>query len=221
MLQMIPFLEQWLREGRKYCIFVDARDTAFVETAENILQCYNAIAPAGILFNSDKMGIAYPFKNDEFVSKIRQHYGITGIANSGLFAGRIEMVLELFRQSIEIVRSIERDDYSHPALLQFDNASKNAMRNEKERICLSDQFPVQVLQCIGSELVQVDKDKRLLALFDNCYPFVCRRQEERSFGDCQYIGEAKVLHSPWMSADVTMWNVWVEECILKNSMAGS
>ena len=215
--KMIPFWEQWLQEGREHCFFVDARDTVFVDTPENILQTYNAMAPVGVLFNADKIGIAYPFMNEEVVSKIQQNYGITGFVNSGMFAGRINTVLELFRQSIEIAYSLARGDYSHPALSHFDSTSKDAMRKHKEWICLSDQFPIQMLQCIGSELVQVDKNKKLLALFDGCYPSVQQREREQSSGDCQYIGEAAILHSPWMSKDVVQWNAWVESCVLGNS----
>lgn len=215
MSQMIPILEQWLRVGKEYCIFVDARDAVFVDTAENILHTYNAIAPTGVLFNADKLGIPYPFKNSEVVSKIQQNYGIAGVVNSGAFAGRINKVLELFRQGIEISRCLERDDFSHPALSHFDNASLEAMRKDRGRICLSDQFPIQMLQCLGSELVHVDKNKSLLAIFDLCYPFVHHRQEERAFGDCRYIGEAAILHSPWMSKNVVAWRAWIEECILE------
>jgi len=216
MLRVIPFLEQWLREGREHCFFVDARDTVFVDTAENILRTYNDIAPTGVLFNTDKMGISYPFRNDEVVSAIKQNYGITGFVNSGMLAGRIEKVLTLFRQGIEIAYYLGQDDYSHPALSHFSDASKEAMRKEKEKLCLDDQFVTQMLQCIGSELVQVDTSKRLLALFDGCYPVVRQRQKERSLGDCEYIGEAAMLHSPWMSADIERWNAWIEECVLGN-----
>jgi hypothetical protein len=211
-VRSLPILERWYQEGKEHCFFVDARDTVFVDTAENILKAYNALNLAGVLFNVDKMNTPWPLGCNEMREKITERFGATGFVNSGLFACRLDNLIALWRKCIELHDYICRNDYTHPALIHFCNATKAEIQRGQDQWSKSDQFPIQLLQTVGCNDIQVDREKRLLSLFDDPpFPSLRHRQSERFAGDIQYIGKAKILHSPWMSQQPLLWNCWIKD----------
>jgi hypothetical protein len=202
-LQLLPSLEQWADEGTEIVFFVDARDTVFVDTAERMIDRYNEINPTGILHNGD--WFFYPLDTMEMFQ------GQIGIANSGLCCGKIGSFIALFKSFLEIKNAIQNGDFTHPALSFSPEVCRVIGTG---RYLGNDQFYAQLLHRSGSPLIQVDVEKKLLSMFCGCYPPLHPRTPYGG-NDKEYIGEAMILHSPWMACDRKLWNEWIEREVLR------
>lgn len=210
----LPFLEHWLSEGKEYAFFNDVRDTVYVDTAEHILQAYNESEISGVLFNTDRTGCCWPCDSQEIRDRIAKQYGNTGIVNSGLFCGKIEQILTLFRQAIDLHDAYICDNFGHPILAAFNEKTQDVLRANRKIYQRSDQFFLQLLQAAGSSIIQTDKEKKLLSLFTR-FPSVCNRDASLNLANKAEIGSAKILHSPWRSRDVSAWKKWIDDEICR------
>ena len=217
-VDMIPFLEQWQKDGKEYVMFVDARDVVFVDTADNILSAYNEMNVDGILFNADAWDTVWPCKSHNFSSRVIQNVGGDGIANSGVFIGRIIDVLKLFYTSVEVCEYLRKQDYSHPLLndLSYDDICciEDPTYNPfGHGLYYNDQFCVQLHQYHNDPLIKVDVNKELLAWFQWDYPSIDKTQGVLVHNDI-HIGTAKVLHNS-RQKDQCFWNYWAETIVQK------
>ena len=171
-----------------------------------------------MLFNTGRLSYCWPCDEREVIQKVVFNYGNRGVVNSGLFCGKIERILELFRQAAELYGAYINDNFEHPVLCVFSEDMKGVLRKNRGVYRKSDQFFLQLLQTAGNSIIQVDKDKHLLALFADKYPYMHNREHSRNFADLEYVGRASVLHSPWMSRSVLAWNGWIDEEICREKL---
>jgi len=212
--RILPFLEQWKTDGKKYALYADARDVVFVDTAQNILDTYNNMNVSGVLFNADDFCKTWPCKQWQYTSKIVNQYGGHGVINAGLFIGMIDDIIELFNQILELQERFYHNDFSYYVFKHFNEALINDIAQNKDLYKNDDEYYIQLLQYTNSQLIQTDKDKLLLGWFRDCFPLVHDRQPRRTYCDHTYIGTAKVLHcSRFMNT--ICWDAWINEEILR------
>jgi len=189
---------------------------------------FHEMAPTGVLYNTDVMGLTYPARNVEFRKRVIQAHGLKGIANSGLFMGSIADIIRTYTLGIEILDAYVLDNNEHPAFSWMDpfvwgdfKAYKNSATNKAVggTLCTDDQLAVQLIQVLMPELAVGDKDKRLMAIVYGEYPDVHNRRRESHYGDTAYIGDALMMHAPFPAADPIIWPAYVREHILQGKVS--
>lgn len=220
--KIIPYLKKQQERGKEYCLFCDARDVVFVDTPESILQRYNSMKVCGVLFNANSFCGTWPCEVIHYTNTIVQIYGGRGVVNSGVYIGKIRDVLTLIQDSIRIIACVRNDTFNSSLLSAFTPEIITNFKENKETYTNSDQFAIQTLQYLSHPLIKVDKEKEIFAVFGEKYPFVHERHPRRCYavdwsvlGDDCYIGNACILHSPWLSKNRTAWITWIKEEVLK------
>lgn len=220
--KILSFLYKQQFLGKEFCLFCDARDVVFVDTAANILNRYNALNSTGVLFNANSFCGTWPCELYDYTKTIVENFGGRGVVNSGVYIGSIQNVISLIQDSINLIENVATDDYDN---VLFETLTPELVINFKEhkhKYISSDQFAIQTLQFLSHPLINVDSEKQLFAVFGEKYPLVHKRINRNCFavnwetlGDDCYIGKAKILHSPWLSKNRIAWITWIKEEIIK------
>lgn len=209
----ISRLSETLRAIRKerpqleYVVYTDARDVVFIKPLEEILASINKLDLNKVWFNVDKPR-TWPFQARWFDDEVAKHYGRDGVVNAGCYVGRIEKVLTLLEECVQL----------HSQLLDpYFNANAVVSRLVQEmqpRYLQDDQYHLQVLQALGSSTIAVDKERRVFACFDGAFHAI-KSAPERGNAGSMPIGDAGILHSPWMLSrsdanleNQTRWRNW-------------
>lgn len=199
-------LRRWLRENRppaaRYMVFVDARDVVFVKNVSKIVRLLNKLNPDKVTYNCDEPMTTWPVVAKWFAHRISLKYGTGGMANSGVYFGRIENVLKLLDQCIEINEFFRDENAERPNTVEqlakdavYGRGKFTMTRYPRGETCFaSDQFCVQVLQAMWNDLVAVDENRIALAPFSGGWPSI---KDWQSNG-LMPLGTAGILHSPWM-----------------------
>lgn len=220
--KILPYLYKQLNRGKEYCLFCDARDVVFVDSADNILNAYNSMNITGVLFNANSFCGTWPCEDSNYTETIINKFGGRGVINSGVYIGRIVDVIALINDSIKIIESVMSENYNAYGANTFSSNLIRDFKIHKEKYTNSDQFAIQTLQYLSHPLLSVDKNKELFAVFGEKFPFVHERKQRNCYavdwsvlGDDCYIGNAKILHSPWLSKNRIAWNTWIKEEIFR------
>ena len=220
--KILPYLRNKLIEGKEYCLFCDARDVVFVDTTDAILEKYNSMNIDGVLFNANSFCGTWPCEVESYTDSIVRQYGGRGVVNSGVYIGRISDVISLIEDAIIVINGVRNEDYSNALFSFLPDELINDFNKNKNKYSNSDQFAIQTLQFLSHPLIKSDNEKELFAVFGEKYPFVKDRKPKNNYavdwyclGDDSYIGDAKVLHSPWLSKNKIAWRTWIREEVLR------
>ena len=178
------------RQQIKYVVYTDARDVVFIKPLKEILSQINTLDENKVWFNADKPQ-CWPLQSHWFTNEIKQRFGQDGIVNSGCYVGRIENVISLLRDCVQLhSRLVEQkpDKGTIEALL---------INEMKASYLQDDQYHIQALQALGSSKIAIDKDRQVFACFDGGFPLLKTAPEKGSNGTMP-LGTAGILHSPWM-----------------------
>ena len=221
-------LRDWLRDYSiqhpklEYLVFADARDAVFVKSRDEILDLCKRFDDERVWFNADEPMCTWPVRAKWFASRISLKYGWNGIANSGVYVGRINRVLEMFDRCTELHRFLFSKMESKPGSIEqlikeATNDTKGSRfrmtRYSRAETCReSDQFNVQALQATWDDIVAVDIDRIALAPFAEGWPTLSNWQSNGSMP----LGTAGILHSPWLfprskmddPENVDAWTTW-------------
>lgn len=209
-------LRNWIlaiREKRpdiKYVVFTDSRDVVYIKPAETLLDNLRMFDDEKVLFMANQMH-PWPMRIKWLSEKIVRKFGPDGFANSGCCAGRIDTYLKLLDECVSL----------HERLLTGQISGSGDERNiflKMQRSYLdSDQFHIQTLQVLRAELISVDTGRKVFAGFDGGYPLL-KTAPERGSNGIMPLGDAGILHSPWMfsrenrSADaIDEWKKWAKD----------
>lgn len=221
--KILPFLQKQQEQGKEYCLFCDARDVVFVDTHENILKKYNSMNVDGVLFNANSFCGTWPCEISQYTTRIVNLYGGRGVANSGVYIGRISNVLTLIQDSLRVIESVRTETFDTPFFSILTPEIIANFKENKKVYANSDQFAIQTLQYTSHPLIEVDTKKEIFAVFGDKYPFIHNRKPKDCYavdwsvlGDDSYIGDATILHSPWLSKNRVAWITWIKEEILNN-----
>jgi len=205
----IVHLRKWLldysrhRPEIEYMVFADARDAVFVKERDEILALCRQFDDERVWFNADKPMYPWPVQAAWFASRIALKYGAAGIANSGVYAGRIDRILELWNRCIDIHCFFSGNESKPGSIEQLIKEAINDTPGSRFRMsrcsgaeaCLgSDQFHVQVLQAKWDDIVAVDTNRTAFAAFSDDWPTLSNRQ----CSGLMPLGTAGILHSPWL-----------------------
>ena len=190
--QLVQTLERFHEQQPQleYVVYTDARDVVFVKSQKEIFKLLNSFDDDKVWFNADKPR-TWPFQARWFVRAIERTYGAGNIANSGCYVGRIENVISLLRDCVQLhSRLVEQkpDKGTIEALL---------INEMKASYLQDDQYHIQALQALGSSKIAIDKDRQVFACFDGGFPLLKTAPEKGSNGTMP-LGTAGILHSPWM-----------------------
>ena len=221
----IVALREWLMRYRTarpevhYLVFVDARDAVFVKQRDEIIELLEDFDEEKVTFNTDRRMVTWTVRAHWFAQRISLKYGMDGIANSGLYAGRIDRVLEMYDQCIALKRFFNSKE-QRPGTVE--GVLKQAIRDDggpftiaryarSEQHFESDQFYIQLLQAQWSDLIAVDIERRVFAGFSDGWPTLANWQSNGTMP----LGTAGILHSPWMfhrekmtPENVAAWEDW-------------
>ena len=210
----------------EYMVFADARDAVFVKSRNEIFDLCKHFDDERVWFNVDMPMCTWPVQAEWFASRISLKYGRGGIANSGVYVGRIDRVLELFDRCIALHDFFCSEIESRPgtveqlikeAVIDMPGSLFRMKRYSRAETCLaSDQFHIQSLQATWDDLVAVDTERIAFAPFADGWPTrekaeTAAAQRGRALGernvDCSArlrasgtmpLGTAGILHSPWL-----------------------
>ena len=221
--KVLPYLKKQQAAGKVFCLYCDARDVVFVDSADAILQKYNSMNVVGVLFNANSFCGTWPCEIESYTDTIVRKYGGRGVINAGVYIGRIDDVITLIEDSIMVIDCVRSGQYEPSLRSSLSSELISNFRENRSKYTNSDQFAIQTLQFLSHPLIKADTDKELLAVFGEKYPFVKERRPRNCYavdwsclGDDFYIGNAKVLHSPWLSKNRVAWNTWIREEVLQH-----
>lgn len=204
----------------EYMVFVDARDVVFVKNIEEIIRLLNKLDPDKITYNCDEPMTTWPVVAKWFAHRIALKYGSGGMANSGVYFGRIENVIKLLEKHIEINTFFRDENTARPYTVE--QLAKDAIygrgrftmtRYPRGETCFaSDQFCVQVLQAMWDDAIAVDEKRLVFAPFSGGWPTLVDWQSNGNMT----LGTAGIFHSPWMFPRTKMnepnvvdaWTAW-------------
>lgn len=202
-------LRSWLTAYRaasssvEYMVFVDARDVVFVKDVSEIIRLLNSLDPDKVTYNCDEPMTTWPVIAKWFASRIALKYGKGGMANSGVYFGRIDNVLKLLGKCVEINKFFRDENSVRPGTVE--QIVKDAIcgrhgnfsmrRYPRGETCVaSDQFCVQTLQAMWDDSIAVDEHRRIFAPFSGGWPTLSNWQSNGNMP----LGTAGILHSPWL-----------------------
>lgn len=226
-VRLKSWLEDRVKENKKikYFVFVDARDVVFIKPLATILKQMQGFSEENVWFNPDRRNRTWPANSRWFAHRISLKYGCDGIANSGLYFGRVERVLDLLARCIDLSWFLT-DETVRPGSIE--NLIKETIRGDRpdlkfvigkgdtttteyrlgtypaaEPFLQSDQFYVQLLQAMWDDIVQVDIERKVLAGFADGWPSYGIDAEGLTTNGwvsngSMPLGTAGILHSPWM-----------------------
>ncbi len=206
------FLENKRTDGIRYAFVMDCRDVVFVDHAEIILAEFNLTYTDGVLFNADLAATLWPYGGDEFSARVVSIHGADGVANSGVYCGAVDDILAMLDRILDLKRQFTEGPLTDSVAKIM--ASDPAWISRPGDTFEYDQFFVQALQIDANSGIRADRSKRLLAVFKDVYPVLSPR-ESPPRDDPRSVGTAKMLHSPWMSANARAWNDWTEREVLR------
>ena len=168
----------------KYCIAVDARDTAFIDTKDNILEQFHKIYDGRVIFCTDHYRPKWHFTADWFLDMVEQHYTGWGFANTGLIAGEIEKILKIYEHLLGIYHTLkhtrlridfEKRNINIPqmnTLTKLESIVDRIVKEDEFRpgkhIHNANQFLLYILQTQGYvELIKPDIERELFAKMYN------------------------------------------------------
>lgn len=207
----IVLLDEWLIQYRnknkkkKYFCYVDGRDVVFVKNVKTLVKSFSGFDEDKIYFNNN-LPAPWPVRARWFQDRIRLRYGYDGTANSGVYVGKIDTVLEMFERCKKL-NSFFLSDEQRPGTME--GIVKQALSdietgrrttpfqipsNGINKHLDSDQFYVQLLQSQWDDTVRVDTERKAFAGFDGGWPSIA---EWKSNGTMP-LGTAGILHSPYM-----------------------
>jgi hypothetical protein len=173
-----------------------------------VINKFNGLHDGRVLFGRDLIGCIWPCQSPRLLAAIQVANGLYSIPNGGSIAGTIDQVLTFYQHCIEIHEEIKQCIY-RPGIIQI--LSGNILPEYID----DDQFLFQIAAVYYPELIQIDVDKVLFATFNDAYPNLVNRswEDPRNNGSVLF---APILHSPWMSRNVSAWKSWAEENGLLN-----
>ena len=198
-------LRKQREKGFRYAVYTDSRDVVFTGSAAEITARMSLLEQGCVLYAIDKPGTTFPLQKPWFRKAIAARWG-RSVLNSGTYAGSIDAIFTLFDECRHLREKIEMLS-SNPVSL-----TEHALLEGKKYYTEDDQFYLQILQMQGHHCIQIDTDKRLFAMFDQEFPSITSMaaKDERSIGD------ALILHSPWLARQNLLWKQWaVREGIIE------
>ena len=215
-------LKKWLEEKVRrngtirYFVFVDARDVVFVKPKEILLRQMNGFPEDSVWFNSDRRMRTWTANARWFAHRISLKYGYDGMANSGMYFGSVERILDMLNRCVTLSCFLTSEEQRPGTIEQLVKETIRGKRpelkfeigkgetttteynigtyDEAEPHLQSDQFYIQMLQAMWDDIVQVDVERKVLAGFADGWPSI---RNWRSNGSMP-LGTAGILHSPWM-----------------------
>ena len=209
----------------EYMFFMDCRDSIFADTPENILTAFNGIYDGGVLYQCGDEKLARPHLSKELISRVIQRYTWRGFIVGGMFGGKVSQVIKLLERAIRLHIALCENDDSDPLAKMYWN-DPFSRKDPYRRVLVQDDPLIHIIQS-GYELepdyanmIQVDRNKRVTALFANSEPkqgFISLlERRELNPRDIRSVGTAGLLHSPAFANTPDKWQKWVNRCILKH-----
>ena len=201
------------KNGIKYIFMLDSKDVVFTDDVNVILRKAAEIHKHGmLLFNAEWSKHIYPYKNDYFLSMLKQkgcHL------NSGLIFGEVDTFITVVGLSLEIMDGIKNSKPMDGIATYIYNDSTIQHKLD------SDQFHYQIASIYYPQYFRVDIDRYLFAWVGVIKKTLKYLRE----GQVGYdgVGQACLIHSSSTIhyGSQQMWDDWVEQNVLNGTIPSS
>jgi len=208
----------------KYMFFMDCRDSIFADTPENILTAFNEIYTGGVLYQCGDRGLARHHLSPAMMTKVIERYTWRGFVVGGMFGGLVTQVIKLLQRAIRLHAALCSFHETDPLVRMYWDDPFTRQEHPGRHVLVQDDPLIHIIQtgvdAEYADMIQVDLDKRVTALFGNSEPgqgFIPLK-ERRALPptDIRSVGTAGLLHSPALANSADRWNEWVISNVLRS-----
>lgn len=198
--RMIPRLEQFRGEGKRFGFILDSRDVVFIDPFRFMLAKFNAINEGKMIFNTDGLGALYPCGQEWIKSEYRKAVGhFQGFLNAGVLAGSIDVLLEIMSRCTELRADLMEKRPREGIMQRLYDTHGSWSHND-------DQYLYQLCHMYYPELFAPDIEKRLCVHLKDMPVRDWRNYYD--FRDGRSLGSSSILHFP-DKAGHAYWEEWV------------